>query len=186
MRQAFSDLDKLKGKLVLPDVVIEKAAYIYRKVVEKRLVVGRSIHGMVAASLYVACRDSNTPKTLDEIAAASNTKRKELSRCYRLLLDKFDLKMPLPDTMKFVSKIACTVGLNERIARKALQILGNVTARKISAGKDPVSFASAALYLSCMINNEKVTQSAIAKAANISEVTIRNRYKELAACLKYN
>lgn len=185
-RQAFGDLNKLKDKLGLPASVIEKAAYIYRKAVEKRLVIGRSIHVMIAASLYVACRNSDTPRTLDEIAVANNMKRKELARSYRLLLNKFDLMMPLPDPMKCITKIARTVGLNEKITRKALQILGEASAREISAGKDPMGFAAAALYLSCVINNDKNTQSKIAKAANVSEVTIRNRYKELAASLKYN
>ncbi|MDE1765610.1 MAG: transcription initiation factor IIB [Thaumarchaeota archaeon] len=185
-RKAFSELDRLKDKIVLPDTVIEKAAYIYRKAVGKRLVIGRSIHVMIAASLYAACRYSDTPRTLDEIAVANNVKRKELARSYRLLLNKFDLKMPLPDPIKCVVKIARTVGLNEKTARKALQILNEASTREISAGKDPMGFAAAALYLSCVINNERNTQSKIAKAANVSEVTIRNRYKELTASLKYH
>lgn len=185
LRQAFGDLDRLKDKLALPDAVIEKGAYIYRKAVEKRLVVGRSIHVMVAASLYVACRDCDTPRTLDEIAMANNMKRKELARSYRLLLNRFELKIPLADPMKCVAKIASTVGLNEKTTRKALLILGEATAREISGGKDPMGFAAAALYLSCLINMEKITQGKIARAANVSEVTLRIRYKELATSLKY-
>ena len=78
LRQAFSELDRLADKLNLSDAVIEKAAYIYRKALEKGLVRGRSISALIAASLYAACRDTETPRTLKDVAAACNIKKKEI------------------------------------------------------------------------------------------------------------
>nr|MDQ3961402.1 transcription initiation factor IIB [Thermoproteota archaeon] len=99
-RQAFSELDRLKDKLAVGDAVIEKAAYVYRKALEKGLVRGRSISALVAAALYAACRDTETPRTLKDIANASNIKKKDVARCYRLLIRELDLKMPVVDPVK--------------------------------------------------------------------------------------
>ncbi|MHB8566948.1 MAG: transcription initiation factor IIB, partial [Nitrososphaerales archaeon] len=84
-RQAFSELDRMVDKLSLSDVVVEKAAYIYRKALERGLIRGRSISAMIAASLYASCRDTETPRTLKDVSTVSNIKKKELARCYRLL-----------------------------------------------------------------------------------------------------
>src|SRR3712207_2418750 len=122
-RQAFSELDRLKDKLAVGDAVIEKAAYVYRKALEKGLVRGRSISALVAAALYAACRDTETPRTLKDIANASNIKKKDVARCYRLLIRELDLKMPVVDPVKCVARIASKAGLSEKTKRKALEIL---------------------------------------------------------------
>jgi len=183
-RQAFSDLDRLKDKLALSDAVIEKAAYIYRKALEKKLVRGRSIHGMMGSALYAACREVETPRTLKDIAETTNIKRKDIARCYRLLLRELSLKMPVVDSVQNVARIASKIGLSEKTKRYAIEILRKAEENKISAGKNPMGLAAAALYLSCVKNGEDKTQGDFAEAANITEVTIRNRYKGLKELLK--
>jgi len=183
-RQAFSELDRLKDKLALSDAVIEKTAYIYRKALDKGLVRGRSIPGLVAAALYAACRDTETPRTLTDVANGINIKRKDVARCYRLLLRELDLKMPVVDPIKCVARIASKAGLSEKTKRRALQILKDAAEIEISAGKDPMGLAAAALYLSCVMNGENKTQKDVAQAAGVTEVTIRNRYKGLKESLK--
>jgi transcription initiation factor TFIIB len=178
-RQAFSDLGRLKDKLALSDAVVEKTAYIYRKALDKGLVRGRSIPGLLAAALYAACRDSGTPRTLNDVAHEINIKRKDVSRCYRLLLRELDLKMPVVDPINCMSRIASKAELSEKVKRRALTILKNAKEMEITAGKDPMGLAAAALYLSCVLNGESTTQKVIALAAGVTEVTIRNRYKGL-------
>ena len=92
LRHALSEMDKLKDKLSLTDAVIEKAAYIYRKAIEKKQVKGRSIQGLVAACVYAACRDTETPRTLDNVADGINIRRKDVARCYRLIFRELVLK----------------------------------------------------------------------------------------------
>ena len=183
-RQAFSELDRLKDKLALSDAVIEKTAYIYRKALDKGLVRGRSIPGLVAAALYAACRDTETPRTLTDVANGINIKRKDVARCYRLLLRELDLKMPVVDPIKCVARIASKAGLSEKTKRRALLILKDAAEIEISAGKDPMGLAAAALYLSCVMNGENKTQKDVAQAAGVTEVTIRNGYKGLKESLK--
>jgi transcription initiation factor TFIIB len=182
-RQAFSDLGRLKDKLALSDAVIEKTAYIYRKALDKGLVRGRSIPGLLAAALYAACRDSGTPRTLNDVSNEINIKRKDVSRCYRLLLRELDLKMPVVDPVKCMSRIASEAGLTEKVKRRALTILNDASKLEITSGKDPMGLAAAALYLSCVLNGENTTQKVIAMAAGVTEVTIRNRYKGLKESL---
>ena len=182
-RQAFSELDRLKDKLAVGDAVIEKAAYIYRKALEKGLVRGRSISALIASALYAACRDTETPRTLKDIGNASNIKRKDIARCYRLLLRELSLKMPVVNPINCISRIASIAGLSEKTKREAAIILKNAEEEKISAGKDPMGLAAAALYVACVTNGENKTQRDVAEAAGVTEVTIRNRYKGLKIAL---
>jgi len=175
LRQALSEMDKLKDKLALTDAVIEKAAYIYRKAMERKLVRGRSIQGLVAACLYAACRNTETPRTLNEVADGINIRRKDVARCYRLIFRELELKMPVVDPVKGVSKIASGASISEKAKRKAIKILN--IAKKVGAvaGKDPMGIAAAALYLSCISMGESKSQKAISIASGVTEVTIRNR-----------
>ncbi|KAG2480651.1 MAG: Transcription initiation factor IIB 1 [Nitrosopumilales archaeon] len=182
-RQAFSELDRLKDKLAVGDPVIEKAAYIYRKALEKGLVRGRSISALIASALYAACRDTETPRTLKDIGNASNIKRKDIARCYRLLLRELSLKMPVVNPINCISRIASKAGLSEKTKREATKILQTAEELKISAGKDPMGLAAAALYVACVTNGESKTQRDVAEAAGVTEVTIRNRYKGLKIAL---
>ena len=183
LRQAFSELDRLADKLSVSDAVIEKAAYIYRKALEKGLVRGRSISALIAAALYAACRDTETPRTLKDVAQVSNVKKKDIARCYRLLLRELDLKMPVVDPIKCVSRIASKAGLSEKTKRRAIEILRKAAETRTSAGKDPMGLAAAALYVACVLEGENKTQKDVAEAAGVTEVTIRNRYKGLKAAL---
>lgn len=179
LRQALSELSTLKDKLSLSDAVIEKASYIYRKALEKGLVKGRSISALIAASLYAACRDTKTPRTLKDVSDAGNIKKKDISRCYRILHQELELKMPVVDPVQCVARIASTIGITEKTKRHAVKVLKDAKAHEESAGKDPMGLAAAALYLACVKNGEDKTQRDIAEAANVTEVTIRNRYKGL-------
>jgi transcription initiation factor TFIIB len=179
LRQALHELDRLKDKLAISSITLERAAYIYRKALEKKLVRGRSISAMIVSSLYAACRETEIPRTLKDFAIASNVKRKDISRCYRLLHKELDLKMPVVDSIQCIAKISSTLKITEKTKRYAVKILKETQERKESAGKDPMGLAAAALYLSCVKNGMPVTQRDLAEAAGVTEVTIRNRYKSL-------
>ncbi len=174
-RQAFNELKRLKDKLGLSDAIVEKTAYIYRKALEKKLNKGRSISALISASLYAACRDADTPRTLSEISELGNVKRKELSKCYRLLLKELDLKVPVASAIQCVSRIASRLDLSEKTKRHAIEILKQYQASGEIAGKSPMGLAATALYLADAKTGGWYTQREVAEAANITEVTIRNR-----------
>lgn len=178
-RQAFSELNRLKDKLAISENVLEKAAYIYRKALEKNLVRGRSISAMIASSLYAACRNTETPRTLKDVGTAANIKRKDVARCYRILVNELELKMPVVNSVQCIARIASRIGISEKTKRDAIKVLLEAQKHEESCGKDPMGLAAAALYLSCVNNGESLTQRDIAESANVTEVTIRNRYKGL-------
>ncbi len=183
LSRAFMQLRTFSDKLSLSDEIIERAAYIYRKALERGLIRGRSITEMMAASLYAACRNSEIPRTLKDVANVANISKKDLARSYRLLLKEMDLRMPVPDPAKSVSKIASRVNAGERTRRRALEILAEARKKGVAAGKDPVGLAASALYVARTLSGEGKTQRDIAQAAGVTEVTIRNRYKNLRAAL---
>ncbi len=179
LKQALTELNRLKDKLAVSSNVLEKAAYLYRKALEKKLVRGRSISAMIAASLYAACRDAETPRTLNDVADAANVKRKDISRCYRLLHYELELKMPVVDSIQLIARISSKLEIPEKTKRYAIKVLKEVQKRKESSGKDPMGLAAAALYRACVKNEVSITQRDLAEAAGVTEVTIRNRYKTL-------
>jgi transcription initiation factor TFIIB len=179
LAQAMSELDRLSGKVNISPSVKEKAAVVYRKALDKGLVRGRSISAIAAASLYAACRKSGTSRTLREIAEASLVDKKDVARCYRLLLQELDFHMPVADPLTYVSKIAEKNGITGKTQGAAIQILREARQKRFAAGKDPMGMAAAALYIACLQNSEKITQKDIAEASGVTEVTVRNRYKAL-------
>ena len=179
LAQAMAELDRLSDKVYIPSPIKEKAAVVYRKALDKGLVRGRSIAAIAAAALYAACRGSGTPRTLREIAEASLVDKKDVARCYRLLLRELEVHMPIADPLTYVSKIAERTGISGKTQGLAIQILREARRKRAAAGKDPMGLAAAALYIACLQNNEKKTQKDIAEAAGVTEVTVRNRYKTL-------
>jgi len=175
----MAELDRLSDKVYAPGPVKEKAAVIYRKALDKGLVRGRSIAAIAAAALYAACRTSETPRTLREIADASLVDKKDVARCYRLLLRELNIRMPIADPLTYISKIAERTGISGPTQGLAIKILGKAKRKRAASGKDPMGLAAAALYIACLQNNEKKTQKDIAEAAGVTEVTVRNRYKSL-------
>jgi transcription initiation factor TFIIB len=186
LRQAFSELDRLKDKLGLPDSVIEKTAYIYRKVQERGLVRGRSVSAILAAAIYIACREMGFPRILKDITAISNIRHRYIAQAYRLLIMELDLKIPLIDPIKCINRIANNARISEKTKRLAIDIMHDIIKGGISAGKDPMALAAAVLYLSCLKTDENKIQRYIADAAGVTDVTLRNRYKNIINYLYTN
>ena len=183
LSSAFMQLRTFTDKLSLSNDTVERAAYVYRKALERGLIRGRSITEMMAAALYAACREAQIPRTLKEVAAVANIRKKDLARSYRLLLKELDMRMPVADPAKSITKVASKAGVGEGTRRRALEILSRARQTGLSAGKDPAGLAASALYVASVLAGERTTQRDIAMAAGVTEVTIRNRYKNLRSSL---
>ncbi len=179
LRKATNEIRRISEKLNLPHMLQEIAANIYRRILAKGLIRGRSIDSIAAASLHAACRMTRTPRHLQEIVRVSGRDRKEITRCYRLIVLTLGLKMPINRSIKFVPKIRSKAGASQEVENRAVEILREAEQKGILMGKDPVGVAAAALYVAGRLGTEKVTQKRIAKAAGVTEVTVRNRYKDL-------
>jgi transcription initiation factor TFIIB len=180
---AFNELAILKDKLRLSDAAVEKAAYIYRKAQARGLVRGRTTNALVAAMVYASCREMEIPWTLKDLTTASNLKRKDITRNYRMIISELELKIPNADPMKCIAKVANKANLSENIKRQAMIIMKEVIETEISAGKAPMGLAATILYILCLKAGTDRSQIQIANAAGVTEVTIRNLSRELKSKL---
>jgi transcription initiation factor TFIIB len=185
LTHALSEMNRIANKLNLPKNTTETAAMIYRRAITKQLIRGRTIQSVVAAALYMASRQCNVMRSLEDVAKAANITRKEAARNYRFLYKELKTDVPPVDRdnliTKFVSKLRIS-GPTEQLARR---ILDQANDKKLTIGRAPEGITAACIYIACKLNHEERTQGEIAKTAQITEVTIRNRYKELIKNLKF-
>ena len=179
LKQALGEIDRMASALGLPENVRETASVIYRRALDEDLLPGRSIEGVSTASLYAAARQAGTPRSLDEIANVSRVGKDEIARTYRYVVRELSLEIQPADPESYVPRFASDLELSEEVERRARQLLQNAKQEGVHSGKSPVGLAAAAVYAASLLTNEKVTQSEVSEVANISEVTIRNRYHEL-------
>ncbi|GGN96179.1 MULTISPECIES: transcription initiation factor IIB [Haloarcula] len=179
LKQALGEIDRMASALGLPENVRETASVIYRRALDEDLLPGRSIEGVSTSSLYAAARQAGTPRSLDEIANVSRVDKDEIARTYRYVVRELSLEIQPADPESYVPRFASDLDLSEEVERRARQLLKNAKEEGVHSGKSPVGLAAAAVYAASLLTNEKVTQSEVSEVANISEVTIRNRYHEL-------
>lgn len=181
LKQAFLVLYTLKSKFNLSDMTIEKAAYIYRKALTKRLIGGRSIDAVLVAAAYIAIRETLSSISLKEISKVSNIRLNTIARMVRLLSLELGILIPIADPTIYVTKIGNILGLSEKTKRLALELMSYIKDIEYSGGKKPTSLAATILFIACSKTGEHISQKEIAKAAGATEVTIRTRFRDLKA-----
>jgi len=178
-QQIIQEFQILKNGLGLSDGIIDEAKLVTRNASEKGLVRGRTHTTLVAAAVYIACRKTEAPRPLHDIAAIANVKRRILAKYCRILINKLYLKLPTIDPSKYIVKLAHTINANEKAKRLATMMVKEIINKEISAGKNPMVIAACILYVCCRRTGYRISQASIAKAAGMTDVTLRNRFREL-------
>ncbi len=176
---ALSELNKLASALNLPKNILETASVTYRRAIKKKLIRGRSILNVTAAAIYMSCRQCGVARTLDEIASASNLSKKDIGRSYRFMVRELGTFVPPSTSRNYAARISNKLAISGKAEAIALKILETAGEMKLTSGRGPTGIAAAATYIATVLTNERKTQREIAEIANVTEVTIRNRYKEL-------
>jgi transcription initiation factor TFIIB len=184
LKVALAELKRISSFLKLPKAVEEEAARIYRLTVQKGLVRGRSMESVVAGALYAACRRHEVPRTLDEMGEASGIEKKEIGRTYRFVTRELEISIRPSNPADYIPRFASALKLGAEIQTKSVEILEKARDIELTSGRGPTGIAAAALYVASLIHGEKRTQREVADVAGVTEVTIRNRYKELIKKLK--
>ncbi|HYB68071.1 MAG TPA: transcription initiation factor IIB [Candidatus Acidoferrales bacterium] len=182
---ALSEITKIANNLNLPKSILETASVIYRKAVKERLIRGRSIQGVTAAAIYLACRQCALARTLEEIAQASSVNKKEVGRSYRFLIKELNYSIPPLRPSQYITKFSNQLTMQGKVEEIAHKILGAAKELKLTSGRGPTGIAAAASYIASVLTGERKTQREIAEIAQVTEVTIRNRYKELVERLMF-
>ena len=184
LKLALAELKRVSSFLKLPKSVEEESARIYTMAVQRGLVRGRSMESVVAGALYAACRRHEVPRTLDELAEASGIDKKEIGRTYRFVTRELGIRILPSNPIDYLPRFASALKLGPETQSKAVEILEMAQKSELTSGRGPTGIAAASLYVAALINNEKKTQREVADVAGVTEVTIRNRYKELLKKLK--
>ena len=179
LKLALSELKRVSSFLRLPSSVEEEASRIYTLAVQKGLVRGRSMESVVAGALYAACRRHDVPRTLDELGEASGIEKKEIGRTYRFITRELGIKILPSNPADYIARFASALKLSAETQSRSVEIIEQAQAVELTSGRGPTGIAAAALYVAALINGEKRTQREVADVAGVTEVTIRNRYKEL-------
>ncbi|MAG47980.1 hypothetical protein CL617_05215 [archaeon] len=179
LKLALAELKRVSSFLKLPASVEEEAARIYTLAVQRGLVRGRSMESVVSGALYAACRRHEVPRTLDELSEASGIDKKEIGRTYRFVTRELGIRILPSNPVDYIPRFASALKLNAETQSKAVEILEQAQKSELTSGRGPTGIAAASLYVAALINNEKKTQREVADVAGVTEVTIRNRYKEL-------
>lgn len=177
---ALTELERFSSNLGIPRSVREDAAVIYRKAAKNNLIRGRSIEGVVATSIYIACRRCDLPRTLDEIAEASGVSKKLIAKNHRFLSRELKIKLKPTSPIDYIPRFASKLELSGKVQSKAIEIISTAKEKGLNSGKGPTGIAAAALYIASVLLGERKTQKNIADVTGVTEVTIRNRYKELS------
>ncbi|MBI5697544.1 MAG: hypothetical protein HZC29_03410 [Thaumarchaeota archaeon] len=184
LNKAIREIRRITEILGLKSAVAERAAYIYRKAFGQGLIRGRSITGIVAAAVYVACKEMEIPHSIDDIERLlEGINKKNVLQYYKMLLKCMNIRIGLPSPISHISKIAERTGLSGKTERKALVILSKVGNDSLLAGKKPISIAAAALYLASLRTKEHTTQLRIALATDLTTITIRKRCVDIMQIL---
>nr|MBI4156354.1 transcription initiation factor IIB [Candidatus Woesearchaeota archaeon] len=179
LKLALAELRRVASYLKLPQSVEEEAARTYTLAVQRGLVRGRSMESVVAGALYAACRRHEVPRTLDELSEASGIDKKEIGRTYRFVTRELGIRIMPSNPIDYIPRFASALKLTPDTQSKAVEILEDAQRNELTSGRGPTGIAAASLYVAALINNEKKTQREVADVAGVTEVTIRNRYKEL-------
>jgi len=179
LKQALGEIDRMASALGLPQNVRETASVIYRRALGDDLLPGRSIEGVATAALYASARMAGSPRSLDEMSVVSRVDKMELTRTYRYIVRELNLEVQPADPEQYLPRFVSDLELTDETERRARELIERARRAGLLSGKSPVGLAAAAVYAAALLTNDKVTQSEVSDVANISEVTIRNRYKEL-------
>jgi len=179
LKLALAELKRVSSYLKLPGSVEEEASRIYTLAVQKGLVRGRSMESVVAGALYAACRRHDVPRTLDELSEASGIEKKEIGRTYRFITRELGIKILPSNPADYIARFSTSLRLNAETQTRSVEIIKQAQGVELTSGRGPTGIAAAALYVAALINGEKRTQREVADVAGVTEVTIRNRYKEL-------
>jgi transcription initiation factor TFIIB len=185
LNNALSNLQLMASSLKLPEKVEKEAAMIYRTCAERGLTKARPSEHILVACIYIACKTYDMPKSIKEIAEGTNINIKTIGKVYKFLMRKLGMKIGPSNPVDYVGKFASELDLSAVTQSKAVELIEEAQKKGCTSGHSPISLAAAALYLSALKNGERRTQKEISDATNVTEVTLRNRYRELSKKLKF-
>jgi transcription initiation factor TFIIB len=182
--EARPKMNALGTKMNIPDYIMETAWKVYSEVAKQKLTMGRSIDGFVTAAVYTAIRIHDFPRLLEEIVDVAMLPLRSVHRSLGLVVRKvlpiLNMRYKPISPEPLVYRFGNDLNLSINVQKKAADMLRDSLKRGLKKmGKDPKGLAAAALYIAAKASTERLTQTEIADAARITEVTLRTRAKQI-------
>lgn len=199
--KAFREITVMSERIGLPKMIADRAKGIYKKVEDEKLCKGKTTEGIIAACIYIACRQERVPRTFREISSLTLVPKKDIGRCYKALAPLFmpgDLGLS-PDmasaaapgsaqtagmaavsVQDFMARFCSHLNLNMDIQKASVLLCQRVSTLTCVAGKSPISVAAAVIFMITQLYPQyRKAHRDISFVAGVSETTIKNTYKEL-------
>lgn len=173
----FKEISNMSDKINLTKTIVDRANVLFKQVHDGRTLKGRSNDAIASACLYIACRQEGVPRTFKEICAISKVSKKEIGRCFKLILKALETSVDLITTGDFMSRFCSNLGLSNSVQRAATHIARKAVEMDIVPGRSPISVAAAAIYMASQASADKKSQKEIGDIAGVADVTIRQSYK---------
>jgi transcription initiation factor TFIIB len=179
--EALTHLNHMCSYLNIPDQVRETAAIILRKVFASLQPKMNKLQILAAASIVLAARKHEIPIRIRELITKFNIDEEEYWKLVSEIHFKTDLNefKAYVDPRKFLPQIISNLGLSQQVYMFAAKLIDVLKRSGLTEGKDPAGIAAASVYIASIVLDEKKTQKQVAQAANVTEVTIRNRYRDI-------
>lgn len=173
--QAFCDRSSISK------TICNRAQYVFKTVDSQKLLKGKNLEGAIGACIYIACKLENVPRTFREVSVITSVQKKEIGRCYKLISKEIDTKGMVPSN-DIVARFCADLNLNLKIQLLATTISQKTHEVGALTGRSPDSVAAAVIYLVLNIYPEyKDIQKDIHLVTGVTEITIKNTYKDLLA-----
>jgi transcription initiation factor TFIIB len=187
---AFGEVKRIISALSLPDAVNARACALFREVQEADLLTGEGIERYVAAAVYAACREYETPRLLEEIATVARLDslpvvdgsdkepRDFLLKSYKKLCSELDIHYRPMDPGLYLPKATSNLGMSQTVQNEARRLVEFAVENNFHVGRKPTGVAAGALYFASQRVGESVNQTTISDELNISPPTLRRNYEQ--------
>lgn len=183
LAQGLTEISTLSSRMGLPRQIREDAAVLYKRAANANLARGRSIKELAAASVYAACRQANVPRTLEEVTVDEPLDRRSVGRAYRDMARELHLAFKPQIPEDYLSRFCNRLDLDQKACTKCLEIAERIRGKRMVSGVTPTGVAAAIIYSACLELKVEKTQRDIGRVCGVTEVTLRNRFKEITAIL---
>lgn len=178
--QSFKEISTLCERIGLPKVIADRAKQLYKMAEDSKITKGKANEGIIAACLYIACRQEKVTRTFKEISSLTRVSKRDIGRCYKEMFPLLEQRMTTVSTEDFMTRFCSHLNLPMEVQKAALHFSRKCQEHGYTAGKSPISIASAGIYMvSHLFPNCKKTPKDVSFVSGVSESTIKSTYKEL-------
>jgi len=174
----------------IPKLIIDEAMRVHKRISEQKTFRGLNRDGIIAASIYIACRIHNYPRTAREIATIFHLDSTSATKgCKNATTIINQMEIEVGDEEKtilhttspadFIQRYCSRLSFNEELTKVAQFVCMQVERRKIIPENTPQSVAAGIIYYIVDKCGLSISKTDIRSISDISEVTINKCYKKL-------